>query len=352
MKLKPLHCIFASCSDAMNDTPTKARWFQTTPPYGEYPGGDSIRDENGRPIDGAVVVFDEQSTDRIVEAFDAAAGTEGWPGILVDQEHFSLDYDKPSTALAWAKEIRREADGSLWTRWEFTPEGERLHDGRMLVSRSPVLRLEKLSARRFAPVELQSIGMTNTPHFKGLSPLAAAKENDNPKGNTHMDPEILAALGLRPEAGKEEVLAAIRQLKDKESAATARCEEAEKESAQAESEKEKAVAECRSMKADAIIAKNAGKIADAAKFREIYLANPDVAERMLAVCRDATAARPTAPTQTRIAAKDAKSPAGASTDARIAARNRAVNEYMSAHGCSFQQAWGACRAADPETFAE
>lgn len=357
MKLRPLHCIFASCSDAADDAPAKARWFQTTPPYGEYPGGESVRDEDGRPIEGAVVVFDERSADRVVAAFEAAkaAGGAAWPGVLVDQEHFSLDRDKPSTALAWAKEIRRAADGSLWTRWEFTEEGLRLHEGRMLVSRSPVLRLERRSERRFAPAELQSIGMTNTPHFKELSPLAAARESNNPKGDTNMDPEILAALGLRPEAGKEEALAAIRQLKDKEAAAIARCDEAEKKAASAESEKEKAVAECRATKADAFIAANAGKIADAAKFREIYLANPELAERTLAVCRGGAGAKPGAPTTVRLAARDAKTPAsapGGATDAKIVARNRAVAEYRAANRCSFATAWAACRMADPELFAD
>ena len=346
MKLKPLHCAFASCSDASFDTPEKS-WFQTTPPYGEYPGGESIRDENGKPIEGAVIVFDETYTDAIIAAFKTAASSETWPGILVDQEHYSLDYSKPSTALAWAKDIRRAADGSLWTRWEFTERGRELYEGKMLINRSPVLRLKKIDSKRFAPVELQSIGMTNTPHFKTLSPLAVAKAKNQEKGKI-MDPEILAALGLAPEAGKEEALAAIQQLKDKEAAQAAKATEAEKKLAAAETEKEKAVAECRGMKADAFIAKNSDKIADSAAFREIYLANPEVAEKTLAVCKTGS----TAPS-TRIVAKDAKTPvAGVGSDAKIVARNKAVSAYRAANGCDFQTAWAACRLADPELFAD
>ena len=346
MKLKPLHCVFASCSDASFDTPEKS-WFQTTPPYGEYPGGESIRDENGKPIEGAVIIFDEKSTDAVIAAFNALAATADWPGILVDEEHFSLNYDKPSTALAWAKEIRRASDGSLWTRWEFTEKGRKLYEGKMLINRSPVLRLEKITSKRFAPAELQSIGMTNTPHFKTLSPLAVAKANNQKKGTT-MDPEILAALGLNPDAGKEETLAAISELKDKEKTSAAKATEAEKKLAAAETEKEKAVAECRGMKADAFIAKNADKITDSAAFREIYLANPELAEKTLAVCKTG----PAAPS-TRIVAKDAKTPvAGIGSDAKIVARNKAVSAYRAANGCDFQTAWAACRLADPELFAD
>ena len=346
MKLKPLHCAFASCSDASFDTPEKS-WFQTTPPYGEYPGGESIRDEEGNAIEGAVIVFDETYTDAIIAAFKTAASSETWPGILVDQEHYSLDYSKPSTALAWAKDIRRASDGSLWTRWEFTERGRELYEGKMLINRSPVLRLEKIDSKRFAPAELQSIGMTNTPHFKTLSPLAVAKAKNQEKGKI-MDPEILAALGLTPDAGKEEALTAIQQLKDKEKALAAKATEAEKKLAAAETEKEKAVAECRGMKADAFIAKNSDKIADSAAFREIYLANPEVAEKTLAVCKTGS----TAPS-TRIVAKDAKTPvAGVGSDAKIVARNKAVSAYRAANGCDFQTAWAACRLADPELFAD
>lgn len=350
MKLKPLQCVFASCSDASAETAEKS-WFQTTPPYGEYPGGESVHDEEGNAIEGAVIVFDETYTDAIIAAFRTAASSETWPGILVDQEHYSLDYSKPSTALAWAKDIRRAADGSLWTRWEFTERGRELYEGKMLINRSPVLRLKRLPGKRFAPVELQSIGMTNTPHFKTLSPLAAAKANNQQKGTT-MDPEILAALGLAADASKDEALAAIQQLKDKEAAATAKSADAEKKAQEAETEKDKAVAECRGMKADAFIAKNSAKIADAAAFREVYLANPELAEKTIAACKASDAK--TAPTVTRIVAKDAKTPSGAivTSDAKIAARNKAVGDYRTANGCSFQTAWAACRQADPELFAD
>ena len=45
--------------------------------------------------------------------------------------------------------------------------------------------------------------------------------------------------------------------------------------------------------------------------------------------------------------------ASSAVKAKIAARNNAVNAYMTAHpGCSHASAWTACRLADPETFAD
>ncbi len=320
------------CTFKALDAASEKTWFQVTPPYGKYPANASLRGEDGRPVPGALIVFDRESTDRVVEAFNAlkAAKGDAWTGILVDQEHFSLDLGKPSTALAWAKDIRRDDDGSLWTRWEFTSKGEELYSGRMLVSRSPVLRLERKSRTEFAPVMLESIGMTNTPHFKDLSPLAAARDagkqdNPQPKGDP-MDQEILAALGLPAEASKEEALAAIAALKDGEQAALEKATDAERQKDAATKEKDEAQAECRALKADAFIAANADKISDAAKFREVYLADPQVAEQTLALCR---AAAPT----TRIAARDAKTPAE-SADVRAQLAKCRSAEEMAAFAVS------------------
>ena len=355
MKLKPLHCIFAACTDITPGTKDvgdryERVWFQTTPPYGSYPAGGIVTGPDGKPVENAEIVFDEASTAAVMESFAAAAKTRGWPGVLVDQEHFSLDADKPSTALAWAKEIRRDDDGSLWTRWEFTEKGLKLWEGRMLVNRSPVLRLAKAGGSRYTPVELQSIGMTNTPHFKELSTLAAAKaaaESTTNEGEIPMDPEILAALGLAEGAGKEEVIAAIKALKDKEAAAVAQATDAEKKAEDAE-------AACRGLKADAFIAANKERIADAAKFREAYLKAPEATEAAFALCKAAPAAKPS---ETRIVAREAKTPAATvgsgDASAKIAARSKAVNDYLAAHrNATHAEAWSACRMADPETFTD
>ena len=174
--MKNMSVAFMTCSAVENDEAGNACWFQTTPPYGKYPGGKQIVGRDGKPIKDAQIVFDEKSVANVVAAFKEAAKRENWPGVLVDQDHFSCNTDKPSTALAWARDIRVDGDGSIWTKWEFTAKGKELYEGKMLINRSPVLDLAQLSAKEFAPTVLTSIGMTNAPYFKDLSPLAAARE--------------------------------------------------------------------------------------------------------------------------------------------------------------------------------
>lgn len=147
-----------------------ATWFQTFPPYGRYPVGGIIP---GAP-EGAEFVFDEAAAKSIIENFRAEAKKTDWPGILVDREHFSADREKTSDAMAWAKDIRQEADGSIWTRWEFTAPGKELWEGKVLINRSPLFACAK-DGKTYHPLALKSIGMTNTPHFTELSTLAAAK---------------------------------------------------------------------------------------------------------------------------------------------------------------------------------
>lgn len=301
MKLKAHQCIFG-CFSETETGDGKPSWFQTTPAYGEYDGGGSILDEEGKVIEGAKIVFDEASVRKIVDQFREDAKKEGWPGILVDREHFSCDVEKPSDAMAWAVDIRVADDGAIWTKWEFTPTGRELFETKTLINRSPVLRLEKSGDKVFKPYQLDSIGMTNTPHFKTLSPTAAAKAaaNNNPEGDTTtMDPEIIAALGLAEGATKEEVLAAIKAIKDGQAAAEAKATEAEKQ-------KDEAEAKCRGFEADAFIAKHADKIGDAAAFKEVYVKDPALAQKAIGAFK-AQAKTPGAPA-TRLNAREAQTP--------------------------------------------
>jgi hypothetical protein len=112
---------------------SRPSWFETFPPYGRYPVGGIVPGS----AQNACFVFDEASAKEIVRRFRKDAEREDWPGVLVDREHFSCDRDKPSDAMAWAKDIRVDDDGSIWTRWEFTAPGRELWDGKVLVSRSP-----------------------------------------------------------------------------------------------------------------------------------------------------------------------------------------------------------------------
>lgn len=264
-----------------------ATWFQTFPPYGRYPVGGIIA---GAPAD-AEFVFDEAAAKEIIANFRAEAKKPDWPGILVDREHFSADREKTSDAMAWAKDIRQEKDGSIWTRWEFTAVGRDLWQGKVLVNRSPLFACRK-EGKTYIPVALKSIGMTNTPHFTELSTLAAARaaEVNNHEGEIHMQ-KILEALGLQEGASEDDALTAIQGLKDKASAAEAKATDAENKKTEAEKAKEEAVAECRAMKAEAFIAAHKDQITDTAAAKAAYIANPELAEQMIAACKAAEPAK-------------------------------------------------------------
>lgn len=265
------------CHDTLDEVSATgvATWFQTFPPYGEYPVGGTVKDA---PKD-AKFIIDELAVLAIVDNFKAAKARPDWPGLLVDEEHFSMDADRSSAAMAWATDIRVDPNGSIWTKWEFTPKGRELWGTKTLINRSPAFRCEQLG-KDYRPVELVSIGMTNTPHFEGLSTLAAARaaEVTNTQGESTTMKEIIAELGLADGATVADILAAVKQLKEKASAAEAA-------KATAEEEKKKAEAECRTMKCDAFIEANKAKIADVAAAREVYMANPEAAEKFVAACK-------------------------------------------------------------------
>lgn len=266
--------IFASCREyaAGDKGQAPATWFETFPPYGRYPVGGTIADAP----EGAEFVFDEAAAKAVLDDFNARAKDGKWPGILVDEEHYSLDREKSSAALAWAKEIRQEPDGSLWTRWEFTPKGKELWETKTLVNRSPAFACTR-EGKAYRPARLISIGMTNAPHFSGLSTLAAARAAAvKPKQGEIPMKKLLAELGLAEDATEDAALAACKALKDAA---------------------QNAIAECRKEKCDAFIEANKAKIADVAVCREVYMASPEAAEKLLAACK-----APEAPRQTILAA--------------------------------------------------
>ena len=167
--------------------------------------------------------------------------------------------------------------------------------------------------------------------------------------------EIIKIFGLPPDASDDQIetalkagAQAINQIADERSSADAKVSAAEKKAEDAE-------AKCRGMRCDAFIAAHKNQITDEGKFREAYLKNPEATEAAVALCRTAEQPKPPA---ARISARDAKTPTATpgtedAVKAKIAARGKAVNEYMAAHrGCTNAEAWSACRLADPETFAD
>lgn len=135
--------------------------------------------------------------------------------------------------------------------------------------------------------------------------------------------EIIKIYGLPEDASDEDVANAVKagaQAIDRIAGERTKAEEAETAKAAAEREKEKAVAECRALKADAFVAANAGKIADAAACRAAYVKDPALAEAVVAACRGA--AEPARKQQVLAAARGGQPPkAGGVMDALAACRS-------------------------------
>ena len=320
------------------DVSADASWFQTLPPPGEYPA-DGVVLHKGKPVKNAVFVIDQAAYDTIVAKFREDAGRPDWPGVLVDREHFSLKRDQGSDAMAWAKDIRVD-DSGLWTRWDFTAPGKELWDGRVLVSRSPVMDLEPMGNNRFRPISLESIAMTNTPHFDMLSTLAAARaaEEQTQQGDATMK-KLLALLGLPETATEDEACAKVQALIDGGTQAVAAQKTAE--------------TACRKAKCDAFIVAHKAQIADEAKFRTAYEANPEATEAAFGAFK---VAPDKAPSQTRIVAKDAKTPDGKGSEQAAVAERRtqqsaAIAACRAANpGMSCREAEAVCRRQQPALF--
>ena len=320
---------------AQPDTGGGGTWFQTTPPYGEYDITGIIKRADGKKGAKAKMIYDARAAELMLAAFKRDVSAADGAGILVDREHNILKRDSVTDAMAWAKDIRRDADGSLWTRWEFTPPGKDAWENKVLVKRSPVLEFEKISddGREYVvrPSRITSITMTNTPFFKELSTLAAAKAG-NPKGEETMQ-KLLTLLGLADTATEDEAAAALEALiaerdglKDAQDAAAIAA----------------AKARC-----DAFVEKHKGQIADEAAFRAAYEADPDNAERMFGAFKAVTPL----PAVKKVDTAAAKTPPGNFSASCAVRRQEALNNYRRANPfADYATAWAACKAVNPDWF--
>jgi len=302
-------------------------WFHTVPGIGRYPGGDI--NHGGKMITDTTTVIDRAGLDSMVASFRKLSPLDATAGLLVDREHFSLDTDKPSDAMAWAMDIREEEDG-LWTRWEFTKLGKEAYDGKVLISRSPVFGLQKVSEKEYRATAIVSIGMTNSPFFKMLSPFAAARAAGNQERSPNMD-KLIHLLNLAPGSSEDAVLAAVQALVDANATLTT----------DSEAMKQK----CREQRADAFISANKGRIKDVAAFRAHYLKDPEAAEGIVTQTLSAAPAP-------RFSAREGATPLlDVSTSDRNSKRDAAIGAYRSANpGSTMREAVDAVTVSNPNLF--
>lgn len=295
-------------------------------PFGEFKGVMNMPGGKTKPF---MQQLDKAAFERIVSAWNA----KGSPELLVDADHGSCNQDGSTRAFAWASNLRIEDDG-LYADFKFTEEGAKAVNAREYRFVSPVFDVGKDGAI----LALDSVALTNRPNLPVSCVLNSSESGiinvEGKKETPEMD-ELKTLLGLAADATPGDVVAAVKALKK---------------------ERDDAKAAALNSEAEKCADDNKDKIENRQAFVDLYVKNgKETALAFLGAVKSPVAAN-AAPSDKRISANSAQAPkatvAAGDAHAKIAARNSAVNTYMAAHKCTFQEAWSACRAADPETFAD
>lgn len=197
---------------------------------GEHPTEKRL--ENGESI-----AFVQRCTpEALARVVEAGVPPEGVP---VDKDHLSLQAEHSTEAMGWVRELAL-CGGDLAARIEWTPPGLELVRGKVYKHFSTVYPSPGEDALRSGSIEpecLIGLALTNQPNnAAGQPPIANSHEGAEnafllsqggeareQKQDTTMqyNPELLAVLGLPETATDDEVLAAVRALKEGADAAAA-----------------------------------------------------------------------------------------------------------------------------------
>lgn len=226
-------------------------------PFGDFPGLCAGRRVTQR--------CDAEAFARLVKAFEAE-GAEA----LVDFEH-RAELGGDTAAAAWVERLRVDPERGLMADFRFTDLGAEAVAQRRLRFLSPVWELDEAGR----PARLVSVGLTNKPNLP-VRPILNRAGADTPSVEDTQDTptmmeQLIGLLGLAPEASEEEILAAVRALREQ----IARQEE---DALRAEAEQ---AAE-----------ENKDRIANKAAFTALYVRSPEAAKAFLACTRAPQAPAP------------------------------------------------------------
>ncbi|MGN0886418.1 MAG: phage protease [Candidatus Spyradenecus sp.] len=217
-------------------------------PFGDFPG----------VLEGQRVMqhCDQAAFERIVANF---AGE-----VLVDFEH-RAELGGSTEAAAWVQSLRIDPAKGLMATFRFTDKGAEAVANRRLRFLSPVWLLDSEGR----PEQLISVGLTNKPNLP-VRPLLNRAPGDSDveeQKESQMKEQLIAALGLSPEASDEEVVSAVAALKQQ-------CAAQEEAALNAEAEQ---VAE-----------ENKERICNKEAFKALYVQNKALAKAFLACTQSAT----------------------------------------------------------------
>lgn len=158
-------------------------------------------------VSGAVQTSDQRGPYTVEDAQAIiAASFADQPKLQIDENHaedLKSGKGEPSPARGWITELQARADG-IWGKVEWTGAGRALVADKAYRAMSPVILHDK--AKRV--VAILRASLVNRPNLKGLVSL---------NQETSMDAmaQMAAALGLSEGASADDILAAIKALKDK-----------------------------------------------------------------------------------------------------------------------------------------
>jgi len=174
---------------------------------------------------GVVQLLDDAAFNAIVNRFQAEAAKPNFAGVLIDQDHFSLDPEKSTESFGWLMEVRNRA-GQLEGRVEWTDIGEPAVRSKRFKFFSTVYApqdVEKVGTRKVKnreyplvrPLALDRLALTNDPNNKGGKPISNRDGKSAGAAETQPDTtmkNLMKALGLAEDASEESAVAAVQAI--------------------------------------------------------------------------------------------------------------------------------------------
>ncbi|HEV2207314.1 MAG TPA: phage protease [Verrucomicrobiae bacterium] len=174
---------------------------------------------------GIIQVIDDQACQEIVNRFNAEADKPGFPGLLIDHEHFKHYANQETRAYGWLMRLQNRADG-IYGQVKWTATGRAAVDGgdyRFFSTEydpADVVVLNRgQKPERGRPLKLDGLSLTNDPNNKGSQPITNRQEDfrrdaaaDGTNNQRKTMKSVATKLGLSADASEEAVLAEVTKI--------------------------------------------------------------------------------------------------------------------------------------------
>ena len=205
-----LACFSNEFSLAMAEDGRPAEWLQI--PYGDHHHALGVIQRLTRPSAEVLVSNFKSIASSLGRLFGGSPIYIGHP----DDPAFSNQFSDRKS-YGWVLDMEARKDG-LYIKPKWGAAGMELLSNAHFKWFSPRWGCKPLPGVRanglpvVEPVKWVSLGLTNDPNIQGIPPLA--NETQQTEGATAMREQLIALLGLAPDATDEQIVAAITQLKE------------------------------------------------------------------------------------------------------------------------------------------